>query len=122
MRILSFVAALVPIVAFAQSSFPTEFPEGSTPVEATALRQLLAGKTFTVKPTVGSELRIQYKESYAYLNTSGTNDSGRWRTEGSTVCYEWKTIRPSCSEVRLLGQVLYVKRANNGEVVRLVEQ
>lgn len=77
---------------------------------------------FVAKPVVGSELRIQYKDSYAFLNSGSTSDSGRWRTEGSSVCNEWKTIRASCSEMRLLGQALYVKRANNGEVMRMLEQ
>ena len=122
MRIMSLALALVPVIALAQASFPTDFPEGSVPVQAEALKQFLTGKTFVAKPVVGSELRIQYKDSYAFLNSGSTSDSGRWRTEGSSVCNEWKTIRASCSEMRLLGQALYVKRANNGEVIRMLEQ
>ena len=122
MRIMSLALALVPVMAMAQASFPTDFPEGSVPVQAEALKQFLTGKTFVAKPVVGSELRIQYKDSFAFLNSGGTSDSGRWRTEGSSVCNEWKTIRASCSEMRLLGQALYVKRSSNGEVMRLLEQ
>ena len=122
MRCSLFAIAFVPITVLAQGSFPTEFPEDSAPVEATALKQFLTGKTLIGKPVVGPEFRIQYKESYAFFNSGSTNDSGRWRTEGSSVCYDWKTIRASCSEMRLSGQALYVKRANNGEVVRLHEQ
>ena len=117
-----FATALVPLAVLAQGSFPTEFPVGSAPFEATALKEFLTGKTFSAKPVVGSEFRIQYKDSYAFFNSGTTSDSGRWRTEGSSVCNEWKTFRASCSEMRISGQVLYVKRASNGEVVRLLPQ
>jgi hypothetical protein len=36
------------------------------------------------------------------------------------VCNEWKKFRPGCSEIRALGDTLYVKRANNGEIMALV--
>jgi len=62
------------------------------------------------------------RETYAYINIGSTSDLGRWRTDGSTVCNEWRNLRHACSEIRTLGGVLYVKRANNGEVMMLVPQ
>ncbi len=44
-------------------------------------------------------------------------DSGKWRIEGSSICVEWQRIQPSCSEARAVGDKLYIKRANNGEIV-----
>ena len=75
-----FAAVLMPASVLAQGSFPTEFPEDSAPVEATALKQFLTGKTFIAKPVAGLEFRIQYKDSYAFFNSGATSDSGRWRT------------------------------------------
>jgi hypothetical protein len=122
MRCSLFAIVFLPIAVLAQVAFPTEFPAGSAPVEANALKQFLTGKTFIAKPVVGVEFRLQFKDSYAFFNSGATSDSGPWRTEGSSVCNDWKTFRASCSEMRMSGKELYVKRANNGEVVRLQEQ
>ena len=109
-------------VATAQTAFPTEFPAASAPLDPAALKQALLGRTFVAKPIEGQPFRIQYKDTYVFINVGATKDTGRWRTEGSSVCIDWNNLRPSCSEMRAEGSVLYVKRANNGEVVRLEEQ
>jgi hypothetical protein len=119
MSILPFIL-LAPTFALAQVTFPTDWPSGAQPLTAEALRQRLVGKTFVGKSATSPELRIEYHETYAYLNTAGISDSGKWKTEGSTVCNEWRTLRHACSEFRAVGEVLYVKRANNGEVMALV--
>ena len=119
MRILPFVL-LAPTFALAQVSFPTEWPSRAEPFTAEALKQRLVGKTFVGKSLTSPEIRIEYQETYAYLNVGETNDSGKWRTEGSAVCNEWKKLRHACSEFRAVGELLYVKRANNGEVMVLV--
>ncbi|MEO8836770.1 MAG: hypothetical protein ABI364_08525 [Caldimonas sp.] len=122
-RQLSCIAVLLgPATVLAQASFPTEFPQESAAMEAAVLKQLLTGKTFVVTPVGGAPYRIQYKDSYVFLNIGSTSDTGRWRTEGSSVCIEWNRLRASCGEVRAAGSVLYVKRASNGEVVRMQEQ
>ena len=111
---------LAPAAALAQSSYPTDFPSGAEPLTQEALKHRLTGKTFVAKPTVGDEVRTEYQDTFAYINVGGTSDSGKWRIEGSSICVEWRKIRPSCSEMRLAGDVLFVKRANNGEVMALV--
>jgi hypothetical protein len=121
-RFFLLATVVAPLGVFAQASFPTEFPGDSAPVDAAALKQLLSGKTFVGKPSSGSEFRVQYKDSHAFLNVGSVSDSGPWRTEGSSVCNDWRTVRPSCSEMRVSGKTLYVKRANNGEIIRLQEQ
>ena len=118
-RILSFVL-LAPTLALAQAAFPTEWPSGAQPLTAEALKQRLVGKTFVGKSLTSPDVRIEYQETYAYLNTGDFSDSGKWRTEGSTVCNEWKKLRHACSEIRAVGDVLYVKRANNGEIMAFV--
>ena len=114
------ILLFAPAFAAAQASFPTEWPSGSQLLSADALRLRLIGKTFVGKPVTGSDVRIQYQETYAYINVGDFSDSGTWRTEGSAVCNEWRKIRPACSEMRALGDDLYVKRANNGEIMSLL--
>src|SRR4051794_17176605 len=113
MRLLLALAA-VPAIAAAQPSFPTEWPSGAEPLSADVLRGRLVGKTFIAKSLTSPDVRTEYRDSFAYINIGSTSDSGRWRTEGSTVCNDWRNLRAACSEVRALGDALYVKRANNG--------
>jgi hypothetical protein len=121
MRLLLALAA-APVIAAAQTSFPTEWPTGAESLSPEALRQRLVGKTFVAKSVTSPDVRTEYRETYAYINVGNTTDSGRWRTEGSAVCNEWRSLRPACSEIRALGEALYVKRANNGEIMSLVPQ
>ena len=116
--LLSFL--VVPTLAFAQTAFPTDWPASAQPLTADMLRQRLVGKTFVAKSLTGPEVRTEYQETFAYINVGETNDSGKWRTEGSAVCNEWKRLRPACSEIRAVGDALYVKRANNGEIMAML--
>ena len=109
---------LAPALVLAQASFPTAFPAEAVPITAEALKQRLTGKSFTIKPAAGEEMRLQYQESNAFINIGSANDSGKWRAEGSTLCQDWRRFPVSCSEVRLLGDVMYLKRST-GEVVVL---
>ncbi len=88
---------LAPAITFAQSSFPTEFPNGALPLTADALKQRLLGKTFVAKSLTGPDVRTEYRETYVYLNIGNTNDTGTWKTEGSTVCMSGD----SCDRVAL---------------------
>ena len=119
MRLLLAVL-IAPAVAVAQASFPTEWPSGAEALSPDALRQRLVGKAFIAKSVTGPDVRTEYQESYAYINVGNTSDSGTWRTEASAVCNEWKKLRPTCSEIRALGEALYVRRANNGEIMALL--
>ena len=112
----------VPAIAAAQTSFPTEWPGGAELMSAEALQQRLVGKTFVAKSLTGPDVRTEYRDTFAYINVGSMSNSGRWRTEGSTVCNEWRNLRPACSEFRAVWDVLYVKRANNGEIMKLVPQ
>ena len=121
MRIL-LVIFFAPVIAAAQATFPTEWPNGAQPLSSAELRQKLAGKSFVAKSVTGPDVRTQYEETYAYINVGNTSDSGTWKTEGSAVCNEWRKLRPACSEIKAVGDQLYVKRANNGEIMALVPQ
>ena len=121
MRIL-LVLFFVPLIAAAQAAFPTEWPNGAQSLSPAELRQKLVGKSFIAKSLTGPDVRTQYEETYAYINVGNTSDSGSWKTEGSAVCNEWRKLRAACSEIKAVGDQLYVKRANNGEIMALVPQ
>jgi hypothetical protein len=108
---------LTPVAALAQAPAPTEFPSNAIPVASEALKQRLMGKVFLVNPVIGAPLRVEYRDTYAFVNVGNFSDSGKWRVEGSSICVDWKKVSPSCSDARLVGDILYVKRANNGEIV-----
>ena len=58
-------------VALAQASLPVEFPAGSKPLAATALKDAVAGRTFNVDLADGSRWRLEYKANgYFFVNTS----------------------------------------------------
>ena len=118
MRMFSLLL-LAPTFALAQLWVPTVFPSEAVPLTPEALKQRLAGKAFLVRPAAGAEMRLQYQETDALINIGNSSDSGKWRVEGSSVCVDWQKFPPGCSEVRLVGDVMYTKRASNGEIVIL---
>ena len=112
----------VPAIALAQPAIPTEFPPEAQLFAPDALKERMAGKTFTFVSVAGDTVRIQYQESHAYFNVGRANDSGKWRVEGSSICYEWRNFPRGCSEHRQVGELVYVKRPSTGEVVVLKQK
>ena len=117
------VVLLLPLCSFAQSAMPTKFPADALPATADALRARLSGKVFHVKPADGSSWRLEYKANgYAFLDTgNGFRDSGSWRVEDGKLCSDWHHANGGCSEARLKGESIYLKRVSNGEVIAMVE-
>lgn len=115
---------LLPSFAGAQSAAPLPtFPADAQPVAPEVLKERLTGKSFSYRTASGGEARLQFKGDFVYVNAGQTNDSGRWRTEGSQMCIEWNRIPNSgCSEARMLGNTVYLTRVANGEVIRLEER
>ena len=111
---------LVPCLALAQPAMPTTFAADAEPLAPDALRERLAGKTFTFKPVVGDHVRLQFEPGHVYSNVGSASDNGKWRTEHSTICIEFRKWPSSCTEARLVGDALYIKRVSTGEVVMLV--
>ena len=113
---------VVPAIAAAQAAFPTEWPNGAQPLSPEALRQQLVGKTFVAKSltsppcanAVSRGVRLHQHRQYQRL--------GYMENRGSAVCIEWRTLRPACSEIKAVGEALYVKRANNGEIMAMVAE
>lgn len=106
----------------AQASAPaaaTDFPAEGKPLSAEALRERLSGKVFHVALSNGSTWRLQYQSSgFFYINVStGYSDSGKWRAEDSKICSEPQRTKAACNDVRLVGDLLYLKR-DSGEIVK----
>ncbi|HUG24272.1 hypothetical protein [Piscinibacter sp.] len=121
--ILSCLAAALLLAApMVGSAAPTDFPPEATPVSDDALRERLSGKVFSVMPADGNGWRLEYKSNgYFFINTDkGFAEAGRWKTESGKLCSEAPRIQANCSEVRVKGDALYLKRASTGEVVEFV--
>ncbi len=99
---------------------PKDFPAGARTPSAAELTTLLRGKSFDAVASNGSSYRTQYAgdANGVIVFFSGRSDSGTWRAEDGRACYTFKTIPSTCSDYRLVGQDLYLKRAN-GDVVRV---
>lgn len=114
--------ALAALLAACASGPPpaTDFPAGAKAPSAAEVANLLRGKSFNVSGT--NPIRVDYaKEGNANtIHFGDRTDSGTWRTEDGRVCYDnFKTFKPVCNDVRVVGKDIYVKRAN-GHVVQTV--
>ena len=122
MRAILIGLACLPMWALAQAPFATEFPDGAAVVAADDLQKRLTGRVFQMKYANGTDVRLEFKETYAYANSGSRPDSGKWRTDGSKLCIEWQRFPSGCSEVRTVADALYVKRFTNGEIVQMVQK
>ncbi|HET9978138.1 MAG TPA: hypothetical protein VFQ20_11915 [Burkholderiaceae bacterium] len=117
------VLTVASAAACAQASAPgaaADFPPEARTLTADALRERLAGKVFHVALANGASWRLQYQSGgYFYLNVStGYADSGKWRVEDSKLCSEPQKTRAACNDVRLVSDLIYLRR-DSGEIVRL---
>jgi hypothetical protein len=124
MRCFTLLTALclTGFAAHAQTTPNGEFPPDATSLDAAAIQQALAGRSFNVVPAQGAAFRLQFQSGgYVYLNTErGFQDSGTWRAEDGQWCFEFQRSGKGCNPTRTKDQQLFVKRASNGEVVALV--
>lgn len=113
--------ALACAIGLAQTPIPLEFPPNATSVSADQLKARLTDRVYGARMSDGKDWRYEWKSNgYAFINISnGYSDSGKWRVEDGKICVELTKTGSSCSDVRLLGDVLYLKRASNGEVIEL---
>jgi hypothetical protein len=122
-RSLLLVLAL-PLSVFAQTTVPMEFPDDAAPMTPEALRERIAGKVFKVVPADGNAWRLEYRANgFVYFNSRVVRDTGKWRVEGTQLCTDWQKLNGGgCGETRLKGDVVYLKRAANGEVIALTPE
>ena len=108
--------------ALAQS-VPREFPAEGTTQPATALKDRFAGRIYAVTLADGTRWRVDYKANgYFFVNTStGFSGAGDWHADEGKLCSRLRGNPPSCNDVRLLGDVIYLKR-DSGEVIAMTPQ
>ena len=97
------------------------FPPGATKLEPGQLTQLVAGRVGRIVEGRDVGSRTQYDANgVVYYNGNGVNLTGRWRVDGSMLCYEWLRAQanPGCNEVRMVGDRMYFRRVS-GEIVRM---
>lgn len=117
MHSASRMTALVALSTLATTASAQDFPEGSAAPTAAELRQLIAGKVFSVK-TSTSTWRLQINDNgYFYINVGSFADSGTWTAEDGKWCTKPEKSNASCNEMRTSSGSLLMKR-DNGEIVQ----
>lgn len=97
-----------------QSPHGSTFPPGAQQLKPEELKQRVADKSFEYKVIGGG---VQFKgEYFTALSGTGFTVSGKYTVDGSTVCFG---VRYGCSEYRVVGDALFVKRVSDGQVVEL---
>ena len=99
------------------------FPDDATVPSADAIQQHLNGNAFDIKLADGSSWHVQYGKSgdYEFKSSKGFADHGDWKAEDGKICSKGTKIPYSCSDVKMKGDLMYLKR-DNGEVVQFVQQ
>ena len=96
-----------------------DFPAGARVPTAAELTALLRGKTTTTQSANAGTIRADYAADSNRLKifARGRADTGTWRADDSgRLCFEFKTFRAACNDVRLVGPDVYIRR-EGGEVV-----
>jgi hypothetical protein len=123
MRLASVPICLACTIGLAMPAFAADFPSDAQPVSADALKSRLSDKVFGAKMANGTVWRLEYKANgYLFVNAGPVSDSGKWRVEEGKVCADMQKSGSACSEFRILGEALLMKRASNGEIASLIAQ
>ena len=120
MRLSALLLPLLLAACAATAPPAREFPAGARAPSAAELSALLRGKSTSAPLPNGGNVLADYAADSDSLRAfaAGRSDTGTWRAEDGRVCYQFKVFNSSCTEIRLLGQDIYSRRAN-GEVVRV---
>jgi hypothetical protein len=121
MKAFVLAMAVVALPALAQTKLVKEFPAGATALGPEAMKaRFTPGTEFTFRSAEGYEVRMGLQEGgQATVAAPIGSDTGRWRIDGSAVCFELRRFASGCNEVKTVGDALYWKRVSNDEVVRL---
>lgn len=101
-----------------EAAKPAEFPADATVPAAAELAGLLANKVWHAQFANGQKVRYQFRGDYVYIDLSpGASDTGSWRTEDGRLCAEMRRFPSGCSDTRLVGGNIVIRRVVNGELV-----
>jgi len=121
MKVFVLALAMLALPALAQTKLVKEFPAGATALGPEAMKaRFTPGTEFTFRSAEGYEVRLNFQEGgHATVIAPIASDAGKWRIDGSSVCFELRRFPSGCNEIRTVGDALYWKRVSNDEVVRL---
>ena len=124
MKVFVLALAMLALPALAQTKLVKEFPAGATALGPEAMKaRFTPGTEFTFRSAEGYEVRLNFQEGgHATVIAPIASDAGKWRIDGSSVCFELRRFASGCNEVKAVGNVLYWKRVSNDEVVRLEQK
>ncbi|MEZ5607032.1 MAG: DUF995 domain-containing protein [Burkholderiaceae bacterium] len=122
--IVSTLLASAAVLAGCASGPPParDFPPGARVPSVAELTTLFRGKTTTTESSTAGTIRVDYAADSNQLKilTRGRADTGTWRAdENGKVCFEFKTFQSTCNDIRMVGQEVYIRRAN-GEVTSVM--
>lgn len=108
----------------AQANERASFPADLSAPGAEALHARLAGQVFRATDAKGQPWRLEYSRlGHLFVDIgTGFRDDGPYRVEGSQVCVTLRRSGASCSEYRLHQDAVYLRRASNGEILKLNPQ
>ena len=122
MKVFTLVALLLGSQVHAQTeskAFPTEAEQ----LSATALQEIVGGKSFSFKFINGTYWTWNFNSNgyFNFRTSDGFQDTGKWNIKESTLCTDGRRINASCNEIRKQGAQLFFKR-DNGDVIEMVPQ
>ena len=99
------------------------FPEGATAPDAAEVKRRLDDRVYRAQLADGTSWRLQYAaRGHFFVDTStGFRGKGEWRAEDGKLCSQPPGRSWGCNEVRLVNDVLHLKR-DSGEVIQLIAQ
>jgi hypothetical protein len=124
MKLVVLAMTMVALPALAQTRLVKEFPAGATALAPEAMKaRFTPGTEFAFRSTEGYEVRMNFQEGgQAIVAAPIATEAGRWRIDGSSVCFEFRRFPSGCNEVKAVGDALYWKRVSNDEVVKLEQK
>lgn len=124
MKMLVLALAMVVLPALAQTKLVKEFPAGATALAPEAMKaRFTPGTEFAFRSAEGYEVRMNFQDGgQATVTAPRAADTGQWRIDGSSVCFEFRRFPSGCNEVKAVGDALYWKRVSNDEVVKLEQK
>lgn len=121
MKPIVLALAMLALPVLGQTRLVKEFPAGASALAPEAMKgRFTPGSEYTFRSAEGYSVRMNFLDGgQATVVAPAASDAGRWRIEGSSVCFEWRRFPSGCNEVRIVGEALYWKRVSNDEVVKL---
>ena len=97
------------------------FIDGAPAPDAAELKRRLDDRGYNVQLANGLSWKLTYQANgYFFVDVSnGARAKGTWKTEDGRICTQLQGNNASCNDVRLVNDVLHLKR-DSGEIIQLL--